>query len=325
MQAVWYEKFGAAAEVLQFGELPTPEPEAGEVRVRLAVSGVNPVDVKRRQGGRGEMTAPRVVPHFDGAGEIDSVGEGVEAARVGQRVWVYGAQWQRDFGTAAQWVVVPAGNAVALPDIASFEDGACLGIPALTAYPAVFSDGPVEGKTVLITGGAGCVGNYAVQFARLAGAKTIATVSSDEKAELAATAGADHIINYRTEDVAQRVLEITGGAGVDRIVEVEFGGNLATSAKVLKVGGTIATYASQADPTPTLPFYDLMYKSIVIRHVLTFQVSGELLQRALDDISRWLAAGELKHHIGAQFQLAETMSAHQAVEAGTFGKVLVMS
>lgn len=323
MQAVWYEEFGSAAEVLQFGELPTPEPAAGEVRVRLAVSGVNPVDVKRRQGGRGEMTAPRVVPHFDGAGEIDAVGEGVDAAHVGQRVWVYGAQWQRDFGTAAELVVVPAANAVALPYSASFEDGACLGIPALTAYPAVFADGPVEGKTVLITGGAGCVGNYAVQFARLSGAKTIATVSSDAKAELAATAGAEHVINYRTEDVAQRVLELTGGAGVDRIVEVEFGGNLATTAKVLKVGGTIATYASQADPTPTLPFYDLMYKSIVIRHVLAFQVPGELLQRALDDISRWLDAGELTHHVGARLPLAETVAAHQAVEAGTFGKVLV--
>ena len=323
MQAVWYEKFGDADKVLTHGELPDPEPQRGEVRVKLAVSGVNPIDVKRRQGGRGEMTAPRVVPHFDGAGEIDAVGEGVDASRQGERVWVYGAQWQRDFGTAAEYVALPAEQAVKLPNAASFEDGACLGIPALTAYPAVFADGDVRGQTVLITGGAGCVGNYAIQFARLAGARTITTVSSDEKAALAKIAGAEHIINYKTENVLERVMEITDGQGVDRIVEVEFGGNLETSIAILKTGGTIATYASQAVPTPTVPFYEMMYKSLVVRHVLTFQTSDELLRRALDDINRWLAAGELTHHVGECFELTQTIAAHQAVERGAVGKVLV--
>ena len=323
MKAVWYEKFGPADEVLQFGELPDPEPAADEVLVRLETSGVNPVDVKRRLGGRGEMSAPRVVPHFDGAGVIAAVGTGVDAGRVGERVWIYGAQWQRDFGTAAELVALPAEQAVTLPDSASFDEGACLGIPALTAYPAVFADGGVQGQTLLITGGAGCVGRYAVQFARLGGARTIATVSNDEKAELATSAGAEHVVNYREEDVAARVAEITDGAGVDRIVEVEFGGNLATSVKVLKVGGVIATYASQAAPTPSVPFYELMYKSIVVRHVLTFQVPDELLQRALADISRWLAADELSHHVGETYALSETIAAHQAVESGAVGKVLL--
>ncbi len=328
MQAVWYENFGPADEAICYGELPDPEPTAGEVRVRLAVSGVNPIDVKRRQGGRGEMSAPRVVPHFDGAGVIDAVGTGIDAGRVGERVWVYGAQWERNFGTAAEWVTLPAAQALALPDTASFEDGACLGIPALTAYPAVFADGEVRGQTVLITGGAGSVGRYAVQFAKLGGARTLATVSSDEKAALATSAGADYVINYRTEDVAARVAEITGvnsaqGGSVDRIVEVEFGGNLETSIQVLKTGGTIATYASQANPTPTIPFYELMYKSIVVRTVLTFQMSSALFHHATTDISRWLAEDLLSHHVGETYPLAETAAAHQAVELGTLGKVLV--
>lgn len=323
MKAVWYERFGAAEEVLQHGELPDPEPAAGEVRVKLAVSGVNPVDVKRRLGGRGEMSAPQVVPHFDGAGVIDDVGAGVDATRVGERVWVFGAQWQRDFGTAAEWLTVPSLQAQPLPKDANFDDGACLGIPALTAYPAVYADGDVRGQTVLVTGGAGSVGRYAVQFAKLGGAQTIATVSSDEKAEFAKSAGADHVLNYKTEDVAARIADITSSQGVDRIVEVEFGGNLETSVAALKVGGVIAAYASQAAPTPTVPFYEMMYKSLVVRHVLTFQVPDELLRRALADISRWLAVGELSHHIGETYDLANTVAAHQAVERGAFGKVLV--
>jgi len=323
MQAVWYEEFGEAVQVLRHGALPEPQPAAGEVRVRLATSGVNPVDVKRRLGGRGKMSAPRIVPHFDGAGEIDAVGTGVDASRVGQRVWVYGAQWEREFGTAAESVTLPAEQAVTLPAAASFESGACLGIPALTAYPAVYADGDVNGQTVLITGGAGCVGRYAIQFAKLGGARTIATVSNDEKHQIAASAGADHVVNYRSEDVVARIGEITAGQGVDRIVEVEFGGNLNTSIQVLKVGGVIATYASQADPTPTMPFYEVMYKSLVVRHLLTFQVPHLLLQRAVTEISQWLAGEQLSHPTCESYPLAETAAAHQAVERGAVGKVLV--
>jgi NADPH2:quinone reductase len=321
MQAVWYEKLGPAPEVLCRGELPDPEPAAGQVLVRVHCSGVNPIDVKRRTGGRGGMSAPRVVPHFDGAGVIEAVGAGVPTSRLGERVWLYGAQWQRDWGTAAERIALPSAQAVLLPEGASFQAGACLGIPALTAYAALLADGPVEGQTVLVTGGAGAVGRYAIQFARLRGAQVIATVSSPEKQALAESAGAHWVVNYRTEDVAARVAEIT--TGVDRIVEVEFGGNLATSLQVLQVGGTIATYASQRVPTPTVPFYELMYRSLVVRHVLTFQTPERLLQEAVSAIEGWLAEDQLSHHIHSTYPLAETVAAHQAVEQGTVGKVLI--
>ncbi|MCG8448721.1 MAG: NADPH:quinone reductase, partial [Pirellulales bacterium] len=323
MKAVWYEQLGAAADVLHYGDMPQPEPGPGEVRVKLAVSGVNPIDVKRRLGGRGPLSAPRVVPHFDGAGTIDAVGQGVTDTRIGERVWVYQAQWQRDFGTAAEWVTLPTEFAVALPDSTSFDEGACLGIPALTAHRCVFTDGDVQGQTVLVTGGAGAVGRYAVQFAKLGGARTVATVSNDEKAELATSAGADFVINYRADDVNKSIQQITSNQGVDRIVEVEFGGNLATSVDVLAPGGVIAAYASQAAPEPAIPFYTLMYKSITLRLVITFGMPAEAKQRAVTDISRWLQNGKLSHHLGPQFPLAETVAAHEAIERGTSGKVLL--
>lgn len=323
MQAVWYEELGPAEKVLKYGEMPDPAPAAGDVRVAVQCSGVNPIDVKRRQGGRGTMSAPRIIPHFDGAGTIDAVGAGVDPQRIGQRVWIYGAQWQRDFGAAADFVILPHEMAVPLPDHTDFAEGACLGIPGLTAYAAVFYDGDVANQNLMVTGGAGAVGRYAVQFAKLSGARVISTVSTDEKAALASSAGADEIVNYRQEDVARRVREITDGAGVDRIVEVEFGGNLATSLKILRIGGTIATYASQADPTPTVPFYDLMYRSVVVRHVLVFQMPEQLMQRAVRDISDWLQQRKLTHHLGPRFSLADTVAAHHAVEQGAVGKVLV--
>lgn len=323
MKAVWYEQPGSAREVLQYGECDDPLPGPGEVRVRLAVSGVNPIDVKRRLGGRGGMTAPRIIPHFDGAGVIDAVGPNVNPQRAGERVWVYKAQWQRDFGTAAELVTMPDACAVRLPDSVSFAEGACLGIPALTAYPCVFADGEVRGQTILVTGGAGAVGRYAIQFARLGDAQVIATVSSEEKAKLAESAGAAHVINYRTENVGQRVLELTDARGVDRIVEVEFGGNLAASAEAIKTGGLIAAYASQAIPEPAVPFYTLMYKSVVVRHVLTFQVSPELERQAVKSICYWLERGEITHGPGLKFSLKQTAEAHEAVENGAKGKVLI--
>jgi NADPH:quinone reductase len=323
MKAVWYKQQGPADQVLQFGELPNVEPQSGEVRVAVRVSGVNPIDVKKRQGGRGGMPSAQIVPHFDGAGVIDAVGEGVDSKRVGERVWIYKAQWERDFGTAAEFVTLPAHLAVTLPEKVDFAVGACLGIPALTAYGAVFADGSVTGQTVLVTGGAGSVGRYAVQLAKLAGAHVIATVSTDEKADSARAAGADKIINYKTTDVADQILEITDGRGVDRVVEVEFGGNLATNLRAVRMGGTIATYASQADPEPKLPFYEIMYRNLVIRTLVVFQLSDDLQLQAVRDINGWLAEGKLTHEIGERFPLSETIQAHQAVEGGAMGKVLV--
>ena len=324
MRAAWYSRFGAAAEVLETGIIDDPEVGDGEVLVRVSVSGVNPVDVKRRRGGRGsEMDSSRVIPHFDGAGVIEAVGNGVDRARVGERVWVYEAQWGTSNGSAAEYVSVPAERAAPLPEGTDFATGACLGIPAITAHRSVFADGPVDGRTVLVTGGAGAVGRYAIQFANLGGARVLTTVSSEAKAELALSAGAEEAINYKTEDVGSRVMELTAGEGVDRIVEVELGGNLATSLKVIKVNGAIAAYASEASPEPTLPFYLSLYKSMLIRHLLVFQVPDEDKAHAVADINRWMAEGRLSHNIGQHYPLAEIVAAHEAVEAGAVGKVLV--
>jgi NADPH2:quinone reductase len=323
MRAAWYSRFGAAAEVLEVGDLEPPVAGEGEVLVKVAASGVNPVDVKRRQGGRGAMETGRVIPHFDGAGVIEAVGEGGDPERVGERVWIYEAQWETPLGCAAEYVTVPSERAVFLPDDVDFAAGASLGIPAITAHRSVFADGPVEGQTILVTGGAGAVGRYAVQFAHLGGARVLTTVSSEAKAELAASAGAEMVIDYKSEDVAARVMEATDGAGVDRVVEVELGGNLETSLAVLKVNGVIASYASEGAPEPTLPFYPFLYKSIVLRHVLVFQVPEDGKVDAVLDIGEWIAGGAISHQIGQRFGLDEIVAAHEAVEGGAVGKVLV--
>jgi NADPH:quinone reductase len=315
MRAAWYERNGSAADVLTVGELPVPEPGPGEVRLRVVASGLNPTDVKARAGSR-PMGFPRIVPHQDGAGVIEKVGPGVPASRVGERVWVFTVQWQRSWGTAAELTVVPARLAVRLPSNTSFAEGACLGIPAVTAHRCLFADGPPAGQTVLVTGGAGAVGHYAVQLAKWSGARVIATVSSPEKAATAAAAGADHTVNYRSADPAAQILELTGGAGVDRIVDVDFGGNLAVSLKVLKVNGAIATYASMGDPEPKLPFYLLMAKNATIRPVLLYTMPDRARDEAVSDIVRLVEAGRLLHQIGARFPLERIVEAHQAQESG---------
>ena len=323
MRAAWYTDFGAAREVIEVGDMETPEPGPGEVRVRVATSGINPVDTKRRRGGRGAMPAPRVIPHFDGGGTIDAVGEGVPPSRAGERVWNYEAQWQRPLGSAAEYVVLAADRAVRLPKTTGFDEAACLGIPAMTAHRSVFADGTVAGRTVLVTGGAGAVGGYAVQFAKLDGARVIATVSSPEKAAMASANGADHVIDYQSDDVAGRVAEITGSAGADRIVEVEFGGNLATTVDAVADNGVIAAYASDAALEPTLPFYRLVYKNVTVHHVLVLAMPEAAKRHAVADIGRWLAAGSLRHHLGPRFPLEDAATAHLAVEEGAFGKVVL--
>jgi NADPH2:quinone reductase len=326
MRAAWYERTGAAREVLEVGQMAMPRPGPGEVRVRVAVSGVNPSDTKGRGGmfGRGPLPFPRIVPHQDGAGVIDAVGVDVPASRVGERVWLYEAQRGRPFGTAAEYTVVPAGNAVRLPDSVNFAAGACLGVPAMTAHRCVFADGPVAGQVVLVTGAAGGVGQYAVQLARWGGATVIGTVSSAEKAELARSLGADHVIDYRDEDVAARVQAITGGAGVDRIVEVAFGANLAVSLQVLKTNGVIATYSSDANPTPTLPFGQLLGKDAAVRFVRVYVMGAAAHQAAIQNITTALEAGLLHPAAAQRFGLAGIAAAHEAVETGhTAGKVLI--
>ncbi|MGH7307502.1 MAG: NADPH:quinone reductase [Candidatus Rokuibacteriota bacterium] len=315
MRAAWYERNGPAAEVLKVGELPVPEPGPGEVRVRVIASGLNPTDVKSRAGSR-PMGHSRVVPHQDGAGVIDKVGPGVPASRVGERVWLYIVQWQRAWGTAAEYTVVPTRLAVTLPANTTFAEGACLGIPAVTAHRCLFADGPLGGQTVLVTGGAGAVGHYAVQLAKWAGARVIATVSSAEKARLATLAGADHTVNYRAGDTAAEILALTGGAGIDRIVDVDFGANLPVSVKVLKTNGTIATYASMGEPEPKLPFYALMAKNATIRPVLLYTMPERAKDEAARDVARLVETGRLVHVIGARFPLERIVEAHQAQESG---------
>jgi NADPH2:quinone reductase len=317
MLAGWYEKIGPAAEVIEIGQMAAPEAGPGEVRVRLSASGVNPSDVKRRAGWRGQSIAyRRIIPHSDGAGVIDRVGAGVPPARLGERVWVYNGQWQRPLGTAAEYIALPASQAVRLPDGLGFVEGACLGIPAMTAHRCVFADGPVAGQTVLVTGGAGAVGHYAVQLARWGGATVIATVSSEGKAAHAGAAGAQHVINYKSEDVASRVRECTGGGGVDRIVEVDFGANLAVSQAVLKPHGVIAGYASMSVPEPALPFYRLMGMNATIRLVFVYELPASAMAQACSDITRWLQSGTARHLIAARFPLAELARAHEVVEGG---------
>jgi NADPH2:quinone reductase len=259
-----------------------------------------------------------------GAGVIAAVGADAPETRLGERVWLYEAQRGRAYGTAAEYVVVPSGNAVRLPEGVSFTDAACLGVPAMTAHRCLFADGPIAGKTVLVTGATGGVGQYAVQLAKWGGATVLATVSSAEKAEQAHTIGADYVINYRTEDVAARIQELTGGAGVDRIVEVAFGANLPVSVQALKTNGVIATYSSDADPTPTIPFGQMLGKDVTVRFVLVYVMGDTAHQDAIRDITTALEAG-LLHSVAIQrFRLNEIAAAHEAVETGhTAGKVLI--
>jgi len=329
MKAVYYETKGTAQQVLQLAERDLPEPQAGEVRVRIHVSAVNPSDTKSRGGYRGQVTMPfpQITPHQDGAGVIDAVGAGVDAARVGQRVWVYEATLGRAFGTCAEYTTVPEHKAVALPDHTDFEAGACMGIPAMTAHRCVLADGPVRGKIVLVQGGAGAVGFYAVQIAKLEGVLVIATVSRDEQAAQARLAGADHVINYKTENVSQRVKEITGlDSGLDRVIEVAFGVNLATDVALLKTDGIIASYASDAIHEPTVPFWTMMAKGLVLRFVLVYAMSRQAHDEAARYITDALQAKRFKHQVFARygFTLDEVVAAHEATESMSHvGKVLI--
>ena len=315
MKAVWYERFGPADAVLQAGEMADPVAGPGEVLVRLHASGVNPSDVKLRAGARvgAVMAYPRIVPHSDGAGVIAAVGPGVDRARIGQRVWVWNAGWQRACGTAAEYVALPAEQAVLLPDRVGFAQGACFGIPAMTAWYGVMGDGPVEGQTILVTGGAGSVGRYAVQMARAAGARVIATVSSARKA---AHSTAEQWVNYRDTDVVGAVMEITGGAGVDRIVDVDFAANQAASLALIKPGGTIAAYASASDMAPQLSFYPFMFKNVRLHMLIVYQLAGALRRAGERQVTDWLEAGVLSHAVVPGGGLADCAAAHDLVASG---------
>src|ERR1700710_1651971 len=271
MKAVWYERTSAAPDVLTYGDMPAPVAAPGEVRVKLEASGVNPADAGRRAGSYRSMEFPRVIPNSDGAGLIDQVGDGVTRLGIGQRVWLYNGQRNgRAFGTAAEHIALAEHLVTPLPGDVAFAAGATLGIPGMTAWTSLFSDGPVAGQTVLVTGGAGAVGHYAVQLGKWGGARVIATVSSSMKAEQARLAGADLVVNYKTEDVAEKALAFTGQRGVDRVVDVDFGGNVATTLKLMAVNSTIAVYATNGNRTPVIPMRELMEKCIALRSLGLF-------------------------------------------------------
>jgi NADPH2:quinone reductase len=317
MRAASYRKFGPAAEVFEFGDLPTPSPEAGQVLVRLHASGINPLDVKFRAGQRGPLGGDVAIPHYDGAGVIEAVGEGVEKARIGERVWVLEGRIGRAWGTAAEYIAIESWRAAPLGDAMGFEEGACLGIPAVTAYLSIAAGGDLAGKDVLVTGGAGAVGSYAIQFAKRRGARVIATVSSDEKAAQARGDGADETVNYRAGDTAAAIRELTGGKGVDHISEVELGGNMEVTAQILKPGASVAAYASMAVPEAPVPFYRFLRTGPSFHIIACFVPPLAQRQATVHAISDVIATGGLKTHIAATWPLADIVAAHEAVERGT--------
>jgi NADPH:quinone reductase len=320
MKAALYRAYGPAAESRRGEDRHPPEPRPGEVRVRMQLSGVNPTDWKSRSGATPRPIDGFQVPHHDGAGVIDAVGAGVDDARMGQRVWTWLAAAGNRWGTAAQWSVLPARQAVPLPDSASAELGASLGVPAVTAHRALFADGPVEGKNVLVAGGAGAVGHYAIELAKFFGARVATTVSGRAKAELARKAGADLVVNYRDADAADQLRAFA--PQMDRIVELAIGANLDLDLAVSGPSTYIVDYA--AEPTdPVLPVRRCMNANVTIRFILLYGISAEAIDLAVTDISRAAAAGALTELPVTRFPLEQVASAHNAVELGTVGKVLV--
>ncbi len=328
MRAAFYRRTGPAADVLEIGVLPDPIAGPGEVLVAVQASGINPADVKRRAGWGGMvMGHALIVPHCDGAGVIAAVGEDVSASRIGERVWIYNAQGGygtsgRAMGTAAGLIAIDARQAVPLPEALGMAEGACLGVPAMTAHRCIFSDGPVAGQTVLVQGGAGAVGHLAVQMARLGGARVIATVGGPDGAAHAQSAGAQEVIDRRRDDVCARVMELTGGAGVDRIVEVDFAANLAIDSAVIAPNGWIASYSCSSDPNPVLPYYAFAPKGANLRFVQGFNLPAEARAAAVAFVTDHVA--DLNVAIGATFDLDRLADAHLRVEHGGIGNVVVL-
>ena len=324
MRAVWYDRQGPANDVIVAGERPTPEPGTSEVRVRLEASGVNPSDTYRR---RGAVPAeyPRVIPNSDGAGTIDKVGPMVPESWVGKRVWLYNGQRNgRWMGTAAEYIALSVDLVTELPSHVSFAEGATLGVPGMTAYGCVFAAGQLQGKIVLVTGGAGAVGHYAVQLAAWAGATVIATVSSAAKAARAMAGGASHTIDYRNEDVAERVRDITGGEGVDHIVDVDLGGNLAAALASVRDGGSIAYYASNGALEPPVSLRAVMAKNLTIRGFVLPTSPHADRKRAQTGMARFVATPGRMLSVAGTFPLYETAAAHMSVEqGGKIGTVVV--
>ncbi|MGP9818589.1 NADPH:quinone reductase [Salinarimonas sp. NSM] len=324
MRAVAYEASGPARDVLGLREVDDAPPGPGEVRIRVAFSGVNPTDAKVRGGAPGRrMAFPLVVPHHDGAGTVVELGSGAGRFRVGDRVWVFGAQNGRAFGTAADFVTLPERNVIGLADGLSLAEGACLGVPPMTAHAAVLGAGSPEGGWVLVTGGAGNVGRYAIQIARHAGARVLATVSSSAKAEIAREAGAERCVDYRDPDAGAQIRAATGGGGVDLAVDVDTSANAGLLATALADGGRVVSYGS-GGLDAVMPVRDLRRGNATIRFLNILTLSQPTLEAIAADLGRLCAEGALRHRIAATFTLEQTAAAHELVESGAAaGRVLV--
>ena len=325
MKAAWYNSFGPAEEVLKIGEFDTPEPRPGEVKIRIYASGVNPSDTKKRLGANPALLDDGpVIPNSDGAGEIISVGEGISSSRIGERVWVYNAQYGRQLGTSAEYVCLPSFNAIILPDTADYSAGAMMGIPAMTAHRCVFSDGAVDSQTLLITGGAGRVGYYAIQWAKQNGSTVIATASSDASREQCVNAGADLIVGHPSDDSVGEIMDFTNGKKIDRIIEGDFGANLLPVLDVLKTSGTIATYSSMADMNPSIPFIRMMFMDITIRMVLVYAMPDEAKKHAAKDITSALSKNTFHNRVAQEYSIDNISDAHKMIESGeVYGSVII--
>jgi len=320
MRAALYDSHGPAHEVLRVEEIDRPDPGPGEVRVRIEASGINPTDWKSRGGVTPRPMTGFQIPHHDGAGVIDAVGTGVDQSRIGERVWVWLAADGRPWGTAAEWSVVPAEQAVALPAGVSAEMGASLGVPAMTAHRCLFADGPLAGASVLVAGGAGAVGHFAIELARHAGARVATTVSGPAKAELAAASGADLVVNYTEPGAADKIRPL---APLDRIVEVALGANMELDLALSGPGTHIVAYAAEPKD-PVLPVRAFMNANVTVRFVLLYGVPRTALLEAAAGVRQALADGALTELPVTRFPLEEIAAAQEAVQAGAVGKVIVV-
>lgn len=314
MKAGWYERNGAARDVLKTGEIDTPDPGPGEVRVKIATSGVNPSDVKSRRGR--PPAFPRIIPHSDGAGIIDAVGKGADHGRIGERVWLWNAQWKRADGSAAEYCVLPPEQAVKLPSRIDMATGACLGIPALTALQALRLSGNIAGKTLLVTGAGSSVGHYITQMAKLRGARVIGT-ASDTRADHARAAGADFVIDYRKKDVGKVAKELTRGKGVDGIIDMDLSSTAALIADtVMAPHGTIVCYGSNVATDVAVSFPAMLWNSYALKVFVVYELKPEDRRACINELTQLLDSGALKHAVGPRFALKDIAAAHEAVEGG---------
>ena len=323
MKSAYYTELGNS-DVLQLGEVEAPNPGKGEVRVQLATSGVNPSDCKARKRGRkGVLPFPRIIPHSDGAGVVVSIGEDVSAIKEGDRVWVLNGQWQRPFGTAAEYIVLPSKYVVQLAKNSTFEEGACFGIPFLTAHRAIFFDGAVTDKTLLIQGGAGAVGHHAIQVAKREGARVIATVSGPEKGKIAMAAGADEVLNYRDDDYVEQLLELTNGRGVDRIIEVNLSANGSHYDRILATRGTAIIYGTD-EPIAQVPAMNFIVRGAQLKWFIVYELTDSQLTTGIEYLNSMLADEALDTLIGACFPLEDIQAAHDVVaESKNLGNVVL--